>query len=363
MWRHRRATGELAALLLHLACLGALASCTFGRGVSGCVAISDAWRGPWPNGSAAAYYGGRVFYDNAISECSAFSEPCEDWIEFRAELGQVRCVHQDPIDTVRGAFLPRMLRHLAAWAQTHNREQTAEVEQRVNASNTSLISALSYTTNTEDNAWASAALRTTTSEELPWHDAMCDAHKLRSVRCRIVPTGTFRARRGVPYTRTQKTLGWLHDGFEWECTTSPSWLHVAPPGPVCAPFATLEYNAAKIVSHPWCVPVEQCVVFLDVQRSAAFSGLYMSAFVVTISAAAMAIVLTLYHRRGAMHSGMPRKRSFGQASRGRRDGDAARGFADYSFRPSPIGARPPDILSEYIIMAALQRSTVPREPT
>jgi hypothetical protein len=330
--------------------------------------VSDAWRGPWPNGTAAQYRSGRIFFDTAISECSAFDARCEGWIEFRAERGQVRCIHRDSMQAVRGSLMTRMVRQLAAWTRARKDVSLVSASTAGDDKGDSMDELIVWDTDSresaarDDAAAVSAASTAGETDPLEWHDAMCDAHKLRSVQCRLVPTGMFRAHRARPYVRTQKTIGWLHDGFEWECRAVPSWLHVVAPGPVCAPFATREGTEQWTTSRrPWCVPVEQCVVFLDVQRSVAFSGVYMSLFVVLISAVALFVVSAMYYHRGAAARAVKtRKRSFDGAAHSVR----APQFANYAFQPEPVGARPAALLPEHIIWAAtLQPQDEPATPS
>lgn len=295
-----------------LAALCALAVAKSSR----CVVVSDAWREPRPNVTQQTLLAGKVFYDSSIARCTAFGPQCEEWVEFRAERGQIQCLHQKSHVQFYQEYWQQMSERLAEWIRAHSNvlqtvthavvvntlsSDAIAREQEAAANVESLSSSLLTEIETRERTPSDGALShehlhesTTPWAEPPdpheaWRDHKCDVHKTRTIRCRLVAKKTFLKTRHKPYARRPQSIGWLRDLFHWECETTPQWVNVLEPGPVCPPFFLTERNV--------CIPVEECVVFIDVDNSNAFSLLYMSAFITLLCLVSLGWITVMYLRK------------------------------------------------------------------
>ena len=298
--------------------------CVSDAKISRCIGISDAWRGPWPNGSESQYNRGKEFFDSSIYSCGAFGPQCESWVTFRPDRGQILCSHHAPAKTIYHEAWEHALRIFGSF-RTQDKNQNSRAKDDISQSPDVIdrTNTLVNLSNNESNALYQRSLvnsdikeeqnenldisnqkssrpfeleniqhldlhsKTTSDfEDLAHLEHHCDASRINAIHCRLVPTSRFLELRKKPYKRSVRHHQWMREMFYWECDTTPSWTKLVGDGPICPPFYLNDENI--------CVPIEHCVVVVDVKTSRPFDHQTMFIFV-SILICSIGLILSVFY--------------------------------------------------------------------
>ena len=279
-----------------------------------CIVLSEAWRGPWVNGTPQAYQRGREFFDNSIHRCNAFGGPCEEWIEFHGNRGQIQCAH-DMRHAPESIYKHAWDHAKRAFHRITDRPHVADAEQGQNAGAATLdkeppsdrsldtpplvdvsfdhvqlhapeVGAYDFDRNNDPTS-------EDTVDRLRRHRQECDATHPHSVECRLVPSGPFKRFRGmagVDGNRERHRHGtYLFDMYEWECRALPQWTHIVDARPICPPFYPLDTTNV-------CIPIEDCYVLIDPVNSKPLEPYHLVLLSVLLMLFGLCGVYWLYRR-------------------------------------------------------------------
>jgi len=289
-----------------------LASGTDATTATQCIVLSEAWRGPWTNGTPQAYQRGREFFDNSIGRCNAFGGPCEEWIEFHGNRGQIQCMHDMRPESIYKHAWDHAKR---AFHRVTDRPPTANEEQQHNADTMAVESPVAVDHSPETPPLVGVSFdhvqlhapeagvsnlgfnndptSEDTADRLRRHRQECDATHPHSVECRLVATGPFRRFRtgvGADGNRERHRHGtYLFDMYEWECRAMPQWTHIVGARPVCPPFYPVDTTNV-------CIPIEDCYVLIDPVNSKPLEPYHLLLLSVLLMLFGLCGVYWLYRR-------------------------------------------------------------------
>lgn len=291
-------------LTVLLGCTGSVILVDAATKSSRCVVVSEAWRGPWNNGTQSDFMQGRKFFDHSIQKCTAFTSECEEWIEFRPDRGQVLCSHEiTKTDIYSTAWSHARLLFQAfhhhqdpdALLSSDESHQTGDV----------VVDGEQHDDGGDDHREEVGSLQhihlhsSPSTEEpdleylLEHNEHVCRTMNVRPIYCRLHTTGEFTRVRDNDRDPL-KTGHFLFDMLSWECKTTPDWIHIVEGRPLCPPFYPTD-------SMSVCVPVEQCVVVIDVEKTHAFDSRSMGMFLMVTIIGIAVLVFVLHRHQNSPH--------------------------------------------------------------